>query len=95
LKKCGIFTLNLLSRPEKAYVIHEISGEEGKSEADGYRPEDNLHPWKLKRLKKAILSYLSEKRMSEEDDWQFDAVTVRIDEERKTAEVEYLEDIIL
>jgi putative endonuclease len=94
-KNFFIFVLNKLSQPEKAYSIREISDEEGRSEADGYRPEDNLHPWKLKRLKKAILSYLSEKRMSEEDDWQFDAVTVRIDEGRKSADVEYLEDIIL
>ncbi len=33
--------------------------------------------------------------MSEEDDWAFDAVTVRIDTKGKTAIVEYLEDIIL
>lgn len=95
LKKSKIFVSDkLLARPEMAYDIREISGDE-ENHIDEYRPEDNLHPWKLKRLKRAITSYLSEKRMSEEDDWQFDAITVRIEEKGKTALVEYLEDIIL
>ncbi len=80
--------------PESFYSIKEIFNGEGHDD-NGYRPEDNLHPWKLKRLKRAILSYLEEKHMTEEDDWQFDAVTVRLDEKRKIATVEYLEDIIL
>jgi len=28
------------------------------SETDEYRPEDNLHPWKLKRLSRVIQTYL-------------------------------------
>jgi putative endonuclease len=91
---CKTFLSDTLSQPEMAYDIRETSGDE-ENHVDEYRPEDNLHPWKLKRLKRAITSYLSEKRMSEEDDWQFDAVTVRIEEKGKTALVEYLEDIIL
>jgi Holliday junction resolvase-like predicted endonuclease len=94
LKKCKTFLSDTLLKPEMAYDVREISGDE-ENRVDEYRPEDNLHPWKLKRLKRAITSYLSEKRMSEEDDWQFDAVTVRIEEKGKTAMVEYLEDIIL
>ena len=95
LKKCQVFIADKISQPEKAYDLHEISNEERGGLTDEYRPEDNLHPWKLKRLKRAIQSYLAEKRMSEEDDWQFDAVTVRLYEKEKVAEIEYLEDIIL
>jgi len=72
------------------YSLREFSGNN-----EDYRPEDNLHPWKLQRLRRTIQSYLAEKRMSEEDDWQFDAVTVRLDEEKKIAEVEIIDDIIL
>ncbi|MCX6738812.1 MAG: YraN family protein [Candidatus Parcubacteria bacterium] len=91
--KCVSFISEKILPPEMLYSIHEIS--EGDCETEGYRPEDNLHPWKLQRLKRAIISYLEEKRMSEEDDWQFDAVTVRLNEKKKTAVIEYLEDIIL
>src|SRR3989344_5896420 len=48
-------------------------------ETDGYRPEDNIHPWKLKRLGRVIQSYLLEKDIPDDIDWQFDVITVHID----------------
>ncbi len=68
-------------------VTHEIS--------DVYRPEDNIHPWKLKRLSRVIQTYLIEKDITEEDEWQFDAVTVFLDIKNKSAKVDHLKDIIL
>ncbi len=62
---------------------------------DNYRPEDNMHPWKLKRLGRAIQSYLLEKDISDDIDWQFDMVTVYIDMSHKRHEVFMLEDIVL
>lgn len=63
--------------------------------ADGFRPEDNVHPWKLKRLSRAIQVYLSENKIGEEDDWQFDVITVQLDVKNRLARVKILEDIIL
>jgi len=60
----------------------------------GYRPEDNLHPWKLKRLTRAINSYLVEKNIGE-GDWRFDIITVYLNPETKKAKVEHLEGIVL
>mgnify|MGYP001591997426 CR=1 FL=1 len=68
-------------------VIHETN--------DEYRPEDNIHPWKLKRLSRVIQTYLSEKNFTEEDHWQFDAITVFLDLKNKSAKVDHLKDIIL
>ncbi|MCR4311483.1 MAG: YraN family protein [Candidatus Taylorbacteria bacterium] len=62
---------------------------------DHFRPEDNVHPAKLKRLSRAIQAYLVEYRMGDEAEWQFDVVTVVLDEEGKSARVKWLEDIIL
>ncbi len=72
---------------------------------DSYRPEDNMHPWKLKRLSRVIQSYLLEKdarpndcsagRVSDETDWQFDVVTVYVDIEKRMSRVFLLEDIVL
>jgi len=61
---------------------------------DGYRPEDNVHPWKLQRLSRTIQSYLAEKNMDDRE-WQFDVVTVYLDLIRKEAKVYLLEDVIL
>lgn len=63
---------------------------------DDYRPEDNLHPWKLKRLSRVIQTYLLGCTcVSREPDWQFDVITVYLDPVTGESRVEYLEDIII
>ena len=72
-------------------------------ETDNYRPEDNLHPWKLKRLSRVIQTYLLGYRPADaksfggakETDWQFDVVVVYLDLKSLEAKINYLEDIIL
>ena len=59
----------------------------------GYRPEDNMHPWKLKRLSRAMQTYLLEKKL--DCDWQLDLVTVQIDQENRKARVEIIENIVI
>ena len=76
------------------------------SETDDYRPEDNLHPWKLKRLSRVIqtyllsydqVSHLSARSQAKEDetDWQFDVIVVYLDIKSLQAKVNYMEDIII
>ena len=60
---------------------------------DEYRPEDNLHPWKLKRIKRAIQVYLEEKKVSR--DFEFHAILVILNTERKTAQVKMLKNLII
>ena len=63
------------------------------SEGDSYRPEDNVHPWKLKRLHRAIQTYLAD-RGREEDEWQLDVVLVFLDPVRKEAKIEFIENVL-
>ena len=65
-------------------VIHET----------GYRPEDNVHPQKLKRLSRVIQTYILEKRL-DAFDWQLDIITVKIDQANRKARIEMLENIII
>lgn len=65
----------------------------GRGTMGEYRPEDNMHPWKLKRLSRAMQTYLLEKRI--DLDWQLDLITVRIDEKNRKARAEILENIII
>lgn len=62
---------------------------------DGFRPEDNVHPWKLQRLARIIQTYLLDKNVSPETNWQFDVITVYIDKKRLISKVFMLENIIL
>ncbi|MDB5266735.1 MAG: hypothetical protein JWN89_550 [Parcubacteria group bacterium] len=74
-------------------VPHVTLGRSQAGEADGYRPEDNVHPQKLRRLARTIQTYLLEKRL--DGDWQLDIVTVKISEKDRMARVEMIENIII
>ena len=77
-------------------VITNINGSDVNHETSGgYRPEDNMHPWKLQRLSRVIQSYLLDKDISDDIEWQFDLVTVYIDTTKGLHKVEMLEDIVL
>ncbi len=60
-----------------------------------YRPEDNMHPWKLKRLSRVIQSYLMETYPEDEPDWQLDLAIVLLDMKKKVARVSIVSDIVL
>lgn len=62
---------------------------------DEYRPEDNVHPEKVKRLSRAISVYLDEKEIPEEQDWQLCILTVILDRDDKSARVKFLTDMAI
>ncbi len=67
-------------------VIHVTS--------DTYRPEENVHPWKLKRLSRAIQTYILEKHLDDRE-FQLDIITVKIDQNSRKARVELIENVII
>jgi|GEM_PF-63350 len=94
-----IFSLfsGFLPKPYR-YTIINTADKEGRlvsDETSSYRPEDNLHSFKLKRLQRTIQTYLAQKGISEDSDWFFDVITVRLNEKQKTAAIEFLEDVTL
>lgn len=82
-------------------VSHE-SGEESGSRGTGVRsgdyavrPEDNMHPAKVKRLHRAIQTYLLERKVPEDRPWRLDLACAYLDFSTHTARVEMLENIVL
>lgn len=61
---------------------------------DRYRPEDNVHPWKLKRLGRVIQAYILDKRLWDID-WVLDIMTVYIDKRTGESTLKIIEDIVL
>jgi len=59
------------------------------------RPEENLHPGKMKRLSRAVQTYLLDRRIPEDKVWQIDLACVVLDLEAKIGRVEYFENIVL
>lgn len=64
-------------------------------ENDIYRPEDNIHTSKIKKISRTIRSYLLEKFEGDEIDWQFDVATVYIDKKRRLAKIIFIEDLAI
>src|SRR3990167_5341219 len=61
---------------------------------DQYHPEDNMHPWKLKRLSRVIQTYLLSKNLDEKD-WQVDLLVIFLSLKDKTAKIKVVKNIIL
>lgn len=74
-----------VSRRTSEWVTHGTSA---------YRPEENVHPQKLKRLFRTIQTYLLEKKL-DDTDWQLDVAVVLIDEVKRKGRVELIENVIL
>jgi putative endonuclease len=96
LKKCG--EIDVVARKDRVVHFVEVKtvsceNPNAKSHLDKYRPEDNLHFYKLSRLKKVIQIYLVQRRVSL--DWQFDVITVLYYSLNQEARVEFLENLIL
>ncbi|MEK7514243.1 MAG: YraN family protein [Patescibacteria group bacterium] len=85
-KKLHFVEVKTVSRENLENVNHETNN---------YRPEENVHPWKLKRIFKTIETYLLEKNISEKVEWVFDVAAVYLDVKGGKAKVDFLEDIVV
>ena len=74
-------------------VSRELSGQVTREPA--YRPEENVHPAKIKRLHRAIQTYLMDHKVSEDTDWQLDVACVYLDQSTHKAHVDMIENVIL
>lgn len=60
-----------------------------------FLPEENVHSSKLKRMYRAIQSYLTEKSIDDNIEWQIDVMTVAIDFVRKEAIINHIENVVI
>ena len=65
------------------------------SRETAYRPEENVHPAKIKRLHRAIQTYLIDHKVPESREWRLDIACVYLDFSTRRARVELLENVIL
>ena len=75
--------------------VKSVSCEMGLSFVQFYRPEENMHPRKLKRMSRALQTYLLSRKKHQEKEWQVDLLVVYLDLKNKKAKVKVVEDIIL
>lgn len=90
-KKDGILhfiEVKTVSRPPATLSRSEC----GRGET---KPEENVHFWKRKRLARIIQTYLLDKKVSCETEWQVDSIAVFLDFKTRKAKVRLIENIIL
>ena len=92
LKKVGEIDIICKKEGKLFFVeVKTVSRENiSRETSDSYRPEDNLHKWKIARMGRAIEIYLEEK--SVESDWEILGIMILIDKTNKTAKISLLED---
>jgi putative endonuclease len=101
LKKCGEIDIIAKYRgilhfiEVKSVSCEAITNVSYETNKDCFRPEDNVHPWKLQRLAKTIQIYLTENDVSPETNWQFDVITVYIDKKHLISRVSVIENVII
>ena len=64
-------------------------------ETNTWRAEDNMHPWKMKRMSRTIQTYLLSKKIPDEKEWQVDLLVVYLDIKNKKAKIKKVQDLVL
>ncbi len=82
-----------VSRPDLDSVNRDLPAQ--TETLDNYKPEDNMHPWKLKRMSRTIQTYLLDKKIDEGKEWQVDLLAIFLDVKSKKARIKVVSDIIL
>lgn len=84
---------------QKSNKIHffevKTVSRENINEINGYIPEENVHPAKIKRCFRAINSYLMETGRGVDFPWQMDVAGVFLNVEQKKARIRITENIVL
>lgn len=72
--------------------VKSVTREPGR--VGDFRPEDNMHGGKIKRLHRAIQTYLMQKNLKDTVNWQMDLACVYINIEERKAKIELIENIV-
>ncbi len=96
-KKWGEIDI-IAQKENKRYFIEvkskSVASLEDVTHVTSNRPEDNMHPNKLIRLRRVVETYLIRQRLGCID-WQFDLLVVYLDIDNRNARVIKIENIIL
>lgn len=72
---------------KKEGAIHFVEVKTVSYETTDYRPEDKVTRWKYKKLARVIQTYLLDKKVPYETDWQIDVIAIFLNFETDEARV--------
>jgi putative endonuclease len=91
LRKWG--ELDIIAKRNGIYRFIEVkTGSHVPHVTSSFRPEENVHPQKLRRIYRAIQTYMLENSL--DCDFQIDVIVVHLDTTKRNARVEMIENIV-
>ena len=78
---------------EKKGILIFVEVKANKKELAGFEPENRVSPEKLRRMNRAIQTYLAAKKYSPDQDWQIDIVSLTLDHDRGVAKIKHFKNI--
>ncbi len=78
---------------EKNGILIFVEVKANKKEVSGFEPENRVSPEKLRRMNRAIQTYLAAKKYSSDQDWQIDIVSLTLDHDRGVAKIKHFKNI--
>ena len=61
----------------------------------GHTPEENVHAFKIRQIRKMVQTYLADKKIGPGAEFQFHVLSVYMNEKTRRARVKWLKDVIL
>jgi len=87
--------IDIVAESENKLIFVEVKTVSRESGTPPVRPEENFHTAKLKRLHRAIQTYLLEHKVPEHKGWEIVLACVYLDFSTRKAKVELFENLIL
>lgn len=78
---------------EKGGILIFIEVKANKEALAGFEPENRVNPEKLRRVNRAIQTYLAYKKYPDTREWQIDIVSLTLDRDRGVAKIKHFKNI--
>ena len=83
--------VDIVAKKEGILIFIEVKA--SKDDIAGFEPENRVSPEKLRRLMRAIQTYLASKKYSPEQNWQIDIVALTLNQDRGVAKIKHFKNI--
>ena len=85
--------IDIIAEKDKVLVFVEVKA--NKKEVAGFEPEQRVSQEKLRRLHRAIQTYLASKKYNPDQDWQIDILSLTLDKEVGVAKIKHFKNVDL
>lgn len=88
-KKWG--EIDIIAQAKETLIFAEVKA--NKKEVAGFEPENRVSPEKIRRINRAIQTYLAEKKYPDTQNWQIDIISLTLNRDRGVAKIKHFKNI--